>query len=85
MEVVVEQFERLEQIIDGTILSEKRVTGRIERQRDNEVPQGNVQPVVLVCPFLEVLIGKGNILVDNWLHVFWGEELVVHWEQGLLH
>ena len=57
VDVVIEQFKRLEKIVDGTVFPEKRLTRRIECQRDNETSQSNIQPVILICSFLEVLIG----------------------------
>jgi len=85
VKVVIEQFKRLEQVLDGTVFPEKRVTGCIECQRDDEIPQSNIQPVLLVCSFLEALISKNDVLVDSWLHVYWGEKIVCHWEKGFLH
>lgn len=84
MKVVVEQFERLEQIVDWAVLPKERVTGRLECQRDDEIPQSDVQPVVLVCTFFEVSVGQGNVFVDNRLHVFRGEKFVARRKHGFL-
>jgi len=57
VEVIIEQFKRLEQIADGTVFPEKRVTGCVECQRDDEIPQRSVKPVIPAYPFLKVLPG----------------------------
>lgn len=85
VKAVIEQTERPEQVMDGTVFPKKRVTGSIECQRDNKISQSDIHPVVEVRSFLEVLVGQSSVLVNDWLHVFWGEKLVVYWEKGFLH
>ena len=84
MEVFAEHLKRLEQIVDGAVFPEKCMTGCIEHQRDDKIPQSGVQPFVLVRPFLEVLIGEGDKFVDDRLHVCRGEKLVARRKQRFL-
>ena len=67
------------------MLAEKCVARPLECYRDDEVPQANVQPVVLVCSFLEVIMGLGDEPVEDRLHEFRGEELVAHREKAFSH
>ena len=85
VKAVIELLEWLVQVADGTVFPEERMTSSLECQRDDKISQRGFQPVVLGCSFLEVLISQGDVLVNDRLHVFWGEKPVIHWEEGLLH
>jgi hypothetical protein len=56
VEIVIESSEQSEHVVDRAVFSEKRVTGRVECQRDDEIPQSDVQSVVLVRSFLKILV-----------------------------
>ena len=83
--LVIKQFERFEQIVNGTVLPENGIAGWFKYQGNDEILQSDVHLIVLVCSFLEVLIGQNNVLVDNWLQVCRGEKLVVHWRKDFSH